>query len=546
LGKDKRKNCFSLGARAHNRRVQNLYLWGIIETGKQICQRLKSFGSKKGRCGGNLSANDSRNNYFNVGLCQDRSNSCSSFFCFKVIVVKRADNEINFKEGRDFWWSEITKEESDQCPAEIMDSEDPLFILAESGTTGEYLQILHTIGGYAVQAYFSGRWAFDFQENDILWCTADVGWITGHTYTIYSPLLNGITTLIFEGAPDWPEKDRVYQILEKYKVTIFYTAPTLIRMLESFGSELIDKHNLSTLRILASTGEKLDEKSWMFLYEKIGKKRCPILDTWWQTETGSVVITSLPGIGPFKPGFVGLPFPGTRLDILNDEGKPCPPGKPGNLVLLSPFVPGLLRGIYRDPKKYLETYWSQYGDKIYFTGDGAFKDENGLIKIVGRVDDIIKVAGHRISTGELEAAINLLSDVTECAVVGIPDKIKGEIPVAFVVYKGSKTIEEIKKEVVDQVKKEIGPIVLIKEVYLVEDLPKTRSGKIMRRVLKALLKGEGLGDLSTLANPESIEEVKEAIKRKEKGSFVVFLDIFLWLKNIFFGLMRFLKRIFLW
>ena len=450
----------------------------------------------------------------------------------KVIVVKRADNEINFKEGRDFWWSEITKEESDQCPAEIMDSEDILFILAESGTTGEYLQILHTIGGYTVQAYFSGRWAFDFQENDILWCTADVGWITGHTYTIYSPLLNGITTLIFEGAPDWPEKDRVYQILEKYKVTIFYTAPTLIRMLESFGSELIDKHNLSTLRILASTGEKLDEKSWMFLYEKIGKKRCPILDTWWQTETGSVVITSLPGIGPFKPGFVGLPFPGTRLDILNDEGKPCPPGKPGNLVLLSPFVPGLLRGIYRDPKKYLETYWSQYGDKIYFTGDGALKDENGLIKIVGRVDDIIKVAGHRISTGELEAAINLLSDITECAVVGIPDKIKGEIPVAFVVYKGSKTIEEIKKEVVDQVKKEIGPIVLIKEVYLVEDLPKTRSGKIMRRVLKALLKGEGLGDLSTLANPESIEEVKEAIKRKEKGSFVVFLDILF----IIFGL----------
>lgn len=450
----------------------------------------------------------------------------------KVIVVKRADNEINFKEGRDFWWSEITKEESDQCPAEIMDSEDPLFILAESGTTGEYLQILHTIGGYTVQAYFSGRWAFDFQENDILWCTADVGWITGHTYTIYSPLLNGITTLIFEGAPDWPEKDRVYQILEKYKVTIFYTAPTLIRMLESFGSELIDKHNLSTLRILASTGEKLDEKSWMFLYEKIGKKRCPILDTWWQTETGSVVITSLPGIGPFKPGFVGLPFPGTRLDILNDEGKPCPPGKPGNLVLLSPFVPGLLRGIYRDPKKYLETYWSQYGDKIYFTGDGALKDENGLIKIVGRVDDIIKVAGHRISTGELEAAINLLSDITECAVVGIPDKIKGEIPVAFVVYKGSKTIEEIKKEVVDQVKKEIGPIVLIKEVYLVEDLPKTRSGKIMRRVLKALLKGEGLGDLSTLANPESIERVKGAIKRKEKGSFVVFLDILF----ILFGL----------
>ncbi len=450
----------------------------------------------------------------------------------KVIVVKRADNEINFKEGRDFWWSEIVKEESDQCPAEIMDSEDILFILAESGTTGEYLQILHTIGGYTVQAYFSGRWAFDFQENDILWCTADVGWITGHTYTIYSPLLNGITTLIFEGAPDWPEKDRVYQILEKYKVTIFYTAPTLIRMLESFGSELIDKHNLSTLRILASTGEKLDEKSWMFLYEKIGKKRCPILDTWWQTETGSVVITSLPGIGPFKPGFVGLPFPGTRLDILNDEGKPCPPGKPGNLVLLSPFVPGLLRGIYRDPKKYLETYWSQYGDKIYFTGDGALKDENGLIKIVGRVDDIIKVAGHRISTGELEAAINLLSDITECAVVGIPDKIKGEIPVAFVVYKGSKTIEEIKKEVVDQVKKEIGPIVLIKEVYLVEDLPKTRSGKIMRRVLKALLKGEGLGDLSTLANPESIERVKGAIKRKEKGSFVVFLDILF----ILFGL----------
>jgi acetyl-CoA synthetase len=267
---------------------------------------------------------------------------------------------------------------------------------------------------------------------------------------------------------------------------------------------------------LGSVGEPFDEGAWDWYFKNVGKERCPIVDTWWQTETGGILITSLPGIGPFKPAFVGLPFPGIKADILDEKGNSCPPGKEGNLVLLPPFAPGLLRGVYKNPEKYKETYWSQYGDKIYFTSDGAFKDENGLIRIVGRVDDVIKVAGHRVATGELEAAIEKHEDVTECAVVGMPDEIKGEVPVAFIVLKRERNLEEIKKETIEQVKREIGPIALPKEVFVVEDLPKTRSGKIMRRILKRLFTGEELGDLSTLANPESVEKIKLILKSKEK------------------------------
>jgi acetyl-CoA synthetase len=441
----------------------------------------------------------------------------------KVIVVKRIKREIPWDEKRDTWYEELVKNESDKCEPEIMDSEDPLFILPESGTTGEFLPILHTCGGYTVQAYWTGKWVFDFQEDSILWSMADVGWVSGHTYTVYSPLLNGITTLIYEGAPDFPESDRWAKIIEKYKVSIFYTAPTAIRMFKKLDKEITKKYKFKNLRVLGSVGEPIDSSTWHWYFKEIGKEKCPIVDTYWQTETGGIIISSLPGIGPFKPAFTGLPFPGVKMEILNEKGKPCKKNEPGNLVLLPPFAPGLLRGIYKNEKKYLETYWNQYpstgsgrAGKIYFTSDAALKDENGLIRILGRVDDVIKVAGHRISTGELEAAINLHPEITESAVIGIPDEIKGEVPIVFVVLKKKLTrvrpVLNLKEQIVGRIRKEIGPIALPKEVYLVEDLPKTRSGKIMRRILRKLFTGEELGDLSTLANPESIEAIKRILK----------------------------------
>jgi acetyl-CoA synthetase len=422
----------------------------------------------------------------------------------EIVIVKRGSEETPWKNEKDF------------CPAEVMDSEDPLFILYTSGSTGRPKGCCHTCGGYTVQAYWTGKWIFDFHDKDIFWCTSDVGWITGHTYTFYSPLLNGITTLFFEGAPDWPRPDRWAEIIEKHKVTIFYTAPTAIRMFEKYGREFLKKYKFKNLRLLGSVGEPIDEAAWLWYFKEVGKEKCPLVDTWWQTETGGILISSLPGIGPFKPAFTGLPFPGIKFDILDEKGKPRPANKEGNLVILPPFAPGLLRGIYKNPKKYLETYWSQYGKKIYFTSDAAYKDKEGLIRVVGRVDDVIKVAGHRLTTGELEAAINLHPAITECAVIGIPDKIKGEVPIVFVASKKlmeGRPLSIFKEEVVGQIKKEIGPIALPKEVFIVEDLPKTRSGKIMRRILKRLFTKEPLGDLSTLANPESVKKIKTIIKK---------------------------------
>ena len=430
----------------------------------------------------------------------------------KIIVVKRTRNEVAWEKENDLWWQELMKNENTDCSPEIIDSEDRLFILPTSGSTGIPKACEHICGGYTVQTYWTGKWIFDFHEDSIFWCTSDLGWITGHSYTCYSPLLNGITTLLYEGAPDWPTPDRWAKIIEKHKATIFYTAPTTIRMFERY-TDLIQNYKFETLRLLGSVGEPIDESAWQWFFREVGKEKCPLVDTWWQTESGGILITSLPGVGPFKPAFTGLPFPGTKFDIFDKKGKSLPPGKEGNLVMLPPFAPGMLRGIYKNPKKYLETYWSQYGKKIYFTSDAAYKDENGLIRIVGRVDDVIKVAGHRLTTGELEAAINLHPDITECAVIGIPDKIKGEVPVAFVISKSKKIAEDLKQEIVGQVRKEIGPIALPKEVYLVEDLPKTRSGKIMRRILKKLWTQEELGDLSALANPENIEKIRKIIKK---------------------------------
>lgn len=448
----------------------------------------------------------------------------------KVIVVKRTANPVNWQENRDLWYEDLVKDEKDFCEPVPRDSEDELFILYTSGSTGKPKGIVHTSGGYAVQSKFTGKWIFDWKETDIFWSTSDMGWITGHTYSCYAPLLNGITFLIFEGAPDFPTPERWAQIIEKHKITIFYTAPTAIRMFEKYGTEILKKYSFESLRLLGSVGEPIDEAAWLWYFENVGKKKCPIVDTWWQTETGGILITSLPGMGPFKPSFAGIPFPGIKFDILDDKGKSCPFKKEGNLVLLSPFSPGLLRGVYKNPEKYLKTYWSQYaafqadndelrpassgrGKEVYFTSDAAIKDEKGLIRIVGRVDDVIKVAGHRITTGELESAINSHPETSESAVVGIPDEIKGEVPLAFVSYKGEKNPEELKKEIINQIKKEIGPVALPKEIYLVEDLPKTRSGKIMRRILKKLFTGEELGDLSTLSNAESVEKIKSIIKK---------------------------------
>ncbi len=425
-----------------------------------------------------------------IGLEKNAREAVSGTKVKRTIVVKR-------KSLKNPWWRE-----KDFCEPEIMDAEDLFFILYTSGSTGKPKGIMHACGGYAVQAYWTGKWIFDFHQNDVFWCTSDVGWVTGHTYTFYSPLLNGITTLIFEGAPDWPNPDRWAQVIEKHKVTIFYTAPTAIRMFEKYGANFIRKYKFKQLRLLGSVGEPIDESAWLWYFKNVGKERCPIVDTWWQTETGGILISSLPGLGPFKPAFTGLPFPGVKFEIKN-----------GDLALLPPFAPGLLRGVYKNPQKYLKTYWSEYGKKIYFTSDGAIKDNQGLIRIIGRVDDVIKVAGHRLTTGELEAAINLHPDITECAVIGIPDEIKGEVPAAFITSKSKKKEEELKKEVIGQIKKEIGPIALPKAIYLTEDLPKTRSGKIMRRILRKLFTGEELGDLSTLANPQIVEKIRIIINR---------------------------------
>jgi acetyl-CoA synthetase len=455
----------------------------------------------------------------------------------KIIVVKRASNQVNWQKNRDFWWHELIAREKPKCPPEIMDSEDQFFILYTSGSTGKPKGVLHTCGGFAVQAQTTGKWIFNFKDNDVFWCTADIGWITGHTYGIYSPLLNGITTLMFEGAPDWPNPDRWAKTIEKHKVTIFYTAPTAIRMFQKYGEQEIKGENLSSLRLLGSVGEPIDEAAWQWYFDNVGKGKCEIVDTWWQTETGGILISSLPGIGPFKPAFAGLPFPGVKFDILapyrtegsgaglddkphnradspRGRGKSCAPGKTGDLVILPPFSPGMLRGIYNNPEKYLETYWSQCGNKTYFTSDAAFRNKEGLIRVLGRVDDVIKVAGHRLATGELENAVNKSPLVSECAVIGVPDHIKGEAIVIFAIReRGAEDTnnQAITTAVIDQLKKEIGPFALPKIVYIVEDLPKTRSGKIMRRVLKKLLANEELGDLSTLANPEIVSKIKSLV-----------------------------------
>ncbi|MEO6846597.1 MAG: acetate--CoA ligase [Chthoniobacterales bacterium] len=416
----------------------------------------------------------------------------------KVIVFRRANIDIHIKEGRDVWWHREVDYVKADCPAESLDSEHPLFILYTSGSTGKPKGILHTIGGYLVGVYTSMKYVFDLREEDVYWCTADVGWITGHSYLVYGPLANGATCVMYEGAPNWPEPDRFWKIIADYGVTILYTAPTAIRAFIKWGDEWPDKHDLSSLRLLGTVGEPINPEAWMWFYTKIGKKRCPIVDTWWQTETGGLMITPLPGATPTTPGTATLPFFGVDAAIVDDKGKEVGPNQGGKLVIRKPW-PSMLRSIYGDKARYKKQYWSEIKG-AYFTGDGARRDKDGYFWIVGRIDDVLNVAGHRLGTAEVEGALASHEAVAEAAVVGRPDEIKGQGVVAFVTLKEDhKPSDELREKLRKHVGNVIGPIAKPDEVRFTEALPKTRSGKIMRRLLKEIAGGGKItGDTTTL------------------------------------------------
>ncbi len=423
----------------------------------------------------------------------------------KVIVYKRAGIDIDMKQGRDFWWHEEMEQIKEECQPEVMDAESPLFILYTSGSTGKPKGVVHTTAGYLLYTLLTFKWVFDYHEEDIYWCTADIGWITGHSYIVYAPLACGATCLIFEGVPNYPRPDRYWELVEKYRVTILYTAPTAIRAMARSGDEWPKRRDLSSLRLLGTVGEPINPEAWMWYYDVIGKGRCPIVDTWWQTETGGILITPLPGAIPLKPGSATLPFPGIEATVLREDGTEAKVNEGGQLVIKKPW-PGMARTLYGDHERFKKTYFSHFSG-LYQTGDSARIDEEGYFWIMGRIDDVINVSGHRLGTAEIESALVSHPSVAEAAVVGYPHEIKGEAIYAFVTLKeGVEKSVELKKRLIDHVRKIIGPIAKPDKIQFADALPKTRSGKIMRRILRKIASGErDFGDITTLANPSVVE-----------------------------------------
>ncbi|MEA2086363.1 MAG: acetate--CoA ligase [Chloroflexota bacterium] len=425
-----------------------------------------------------------------------------------VIVVKRANNEVTMKAGRDRWWHEemSAADIKPYCEPEPMDAEDPLFILYTSGSTGKPKGVLHTQAGYLLFCYQTFKWTFDVKEEDTFWCTADIGWVTGHSYIVYGPLAFGNSSIIFEGVPTYPQPDRFWEIVEKYQVNIFYTAPTALRSIMREGDEWPNKRDLSSLRILGTVGEPINPEAWMWYYNVIGKGKRPIVDTWWQTETGGILITPLPGAIPLKPGSATLPFPGVDAAVIREDGSPTDVNEGGYLVIRKPW-PGLMRRVYGEPERFKNTYFIQYPG-VYTAGDGARVDEDGYFWLMGRIDDVINVSGHRIGTAEVESALVSHNKVAEAAVVGMPHDLKGQGIYAFVTMNvGVELSDALKKELVTHVRKEIGPIASPDKIQFAEGLPKTRSGKIMRRILTKIAAGDvdNLGDITTLADPSVVD-----------------------------------------
>ncbi|HVG19505.1 MAG TPA: acetate--CoA ligase [Blastocatellia bacterium] len=426
-----------------------------------------------------------------------------------VVVYKRTGSGINMRQGRDHWWQDLMASASDQCEAEPLDSEHPLYILYTSGSTGKPKGVVHTTGGYSVATYITARWVFDLKEDDIYWCTADIGWVTGHSYIVYGPLQNGATVVMYEGAPNHPEPDRFWRIIERHKVSVFYTAPTAIRAFMKWGEQYPRRYEMSSLRLLGTVGEPINPEAWMWYREAIGRGRCPIVDTWWQTETGAIMIAPLPGAIATKPGSATRPLPGIIADVVTRSGEPVPPGSGGYLVIKRPW-PSMLRTIYKDPGRYVDQYWSEITG-VYFAGDGARKDEDGYFWILGRVDDVINVSGHRLSTMEVESALVAHPMVAEAAVVARPDEVKGQAIVAFVTLEtGHEATEGLKEELRKWVGHEIGSLAKPDDIRFADALPKTRSGKIMRRLLREIAtSGEVRGDVTTLEDFSVLTKLKE-------------------------------------
>jgi acetyl-CoA synthetase len=430
-----------------------------------------------------------------------------------VVVVNRGDFNIHFKEGRDHWWHRLMEDAESDCPAVPLDSEHLLYILYTSGTTGKPKGIVHTTGGYLTGVYATTKYVFDLKEEDVYWCTADIGWVTGHSYVVYGPLANGATVVMYEGSPDWPDRGRFWEIIEKYGVTVFYTAPTAIRAFMKWGDAFPKAHDLSSLRLLGTVGEPINPEAWIWYHSRIGGGRCPVVDTWWQTETGMILITPLPGVTKLKPGSATFPFPGVDAAVVNERGEEVKVGG-GYLVLRRPW-PSMLRGIYGDPKRYEKQYWSRFPG-MYFTGDGAKRDKEGYFWLLGRVDDVMNVAGHRIGTMEVESALVDHAAVAEAAVVGVEHDIKGTAIAAFVTLKeGTRQSMELVGELKEHVVKKIGAIARPEQILFSAELPKTRSGKIMRRLLRDIAEGRALGDTTTLADPSVVGALKQ--KYEEGG-----------------------------